>query len=226
MLEAFELFQPIEEQSRERVLCGFSTLAQIPRRIAGPRYVFAHFVFPEPPLLFGRNGELPAGHFADDPARQWADKSGYVDQVVYANRKVLAAIDRILAGSPTPPIIVLQSDHGSASSAWRWMYSDEGPPASGREPGLDLFLRERMGILNAYRLPPPAAAALYPTITPVNSFRVIFNACFGERYPLLADRSLFSRYAHPYWFIDVTDRVPWPAPAPAPRLAAGRKPAP
>lgn len=210
LLAAFDLFQPIEEQTRNRILCEFSTLEEIPRRVAGPRYVFAHFVFPETPLLFGRNGEPVVRRFPEDPVKQWGDKPGYVDQVVFANRKVTASIDRILAESRTPPIIVLQSDHGSASSAYTWMYGDEGPPATGREPGIDVFLRERMGILNVYHLP-KGARGLYPSISPVNSFRVILNEYFGESYPLLEDRSFFSRYAHPYQFIDVTERVAAPS---------------
>jgi hypothetical protein len=212
LLEAANFFQPIEKQSRERILCEFDRLAAIAREVPGPRYVFAHFVFPEPPFLFDRDGRPRPGANVDDPSRQSGDRAGYVDQIVFCNRKVLAAIDRILADSPTPPIIVVQGDHGPASKAWRWMYSDEGPPATGREPGIAPFFRERFGILNAYRVPPEAAARLYPSISPVNSFRVVLDACFGENLPLLADRSWFSRYAHPFWFVDVTATVAPAAP--------------
>ena len=217
VLEAIDFFQPIEEQSRERVLCEFDRLAEIPRLEPGPRYVFAHLVFPEPPFLFDRDGRPRPGSVATHPERQGGDRAGYVDQVIFANRKVLAAIDRILATSETRPIIVIQGDHGPASSAWRWMYSAAGPPATGREPGIDPFFRERFGILNAYLVPPVAASRLYPEISPVNSFRVILDACFGGRLPLLPDRSYFSRYAHPYWFVDVTSVV-----APPPAKASAR----
>jgi hypothetical protein len=47
-----------------------------------------------------------------------------------------------------------------------------------------------MAILNAYSVP-GGAPALYPSISPVNSFRVILNARFGESLPLLPDRSYF-----------------------------------
>ena len=56
-----------------------------------------------------------------------------------------------------PPVIIIQGDHGAAIT------SDRG----------------RMSILNAYYLPEDWHRALYPTITPVNSFRVVFNAFFG-----------------------------------------------
>ena len=226
LLEAADWFQPIERQSRERILCEFDRLAEIPRTDPAPRYVFAHFVFPEPPFLFDREGGPRRGSTANDAAAQSGDRAGYVDQVVFCNRKVLAAIDRILAASGTPPIVVVQGDHGPASSDWQWMYSNAGPPATGREPGLEPFLRERFGILNAYRVPPEAASRLYPEISPVNSFRVILEACFGERLPLLPDRSFFSRYAHPYWFVDVTSVVASGAAArPAATEAGERAPA-
>ena len=56
--------------------------------------------------------------------------------------------------------------------------------------GLDT--EARMAILNAYYLPGDGAKMLYPTITPVNSFRVVFNAYFGQEYPILPDTSLYS----------------------------------
>ena len=47
----------------------------------------------------------------------------------------------------------------------------------------------RLGILNAYLLPDGGAEALYASISPVNSFRVILNAYFGHSLPLLPDKS-------------------------------------
>ena len=58
-----------------------------------------------------------------------------------------------------------------------------------------------MGILNTYRLPDvdPEEAGLYQSISPVNSFRVIFNAYFGTDLPLLDDEVyIFDRQANLY----------------------------
>jgi hypothetical protein len=213
-LAPFGVFRVIERQTRRRILCSFEALAQIPRRIAGPRFVFAHLVLPEPPLLFGRNGEAVEPE-TSDADEQWKQKPLYVDQLIFASRRVLAAIDSILEESEAPPIIVLQSDHGSASGGYRWLYAREGPPPTGNEPGIDVFFRERTEILNAYLLP-GGAPELYPSISPVNSFRVVFNRFFGEHYPLLEDRTFFSRYASPYRLLDVTARVSAPASPPGP----------
>jgi hypothetical protein len=49
--------------------------------------------------------------------------------------------------------------------------------------------KDRFGILNAYYLPGINKDILYPTISPVNSFRIVFNQYFGAKLPLLPDRS-------------------------------------
>jgi hypothetical protein len=56
-----------------------------------------------------------------------------------------------------------------------------------------------MSNLNVYFLP-GAEKSLYPTITPVNTFRVIFNNYFGQNLQLLKDVSLYSDYEDPFNF--------------------------
>jgi hypothetical protein len=118
---------------------------------------------------------------------------------------IIHLVRTILSRSSSPPVIILQGDEGPY------------PKAAGRPDKQDEFrwrdlnpsqLRERSAILNAYHLPAARAAALYPTISPVNSFRVIFNTYFDTKLPLLRDRI----YRHdsenrPYSYADVTDTV-------------------
>ena len=66
-------------------------------------------------------------------------------------------------------------------------------------------VRERSGIFNAYLLP-GKDQALYLSISPVNTFRVIFNAVFGEPLTLAEDRSYYSTWNRPYAYTDVTNR--------------------
>ena len=195
---------------RERVMY---TLERLPdaARDPSPKFVFAHILAPHPPFVFDEAGgdvsprETPyflcdgndfAAHYGDDGRYV----RGYSDQVRFLNDRVLTAIDGILAHSERPPVILLQSDHGAGS---RLDYHD-----------LDATdMTERMGILHALHLPERAAFAPYPGISPVNSFRVIFNACFGASLPLLEDRAYFSTTDQPFRFIDVTDRVAAPRPS-------------
>ncbi|MCJ7608209.1 hypothetical protein MUP00_00870, partial [Candidatus Bathyarchaeota archaeon] len=67
------------------------------------------------------------------------------------------------------------------------------------------LLTERTGILNAYYLPADSRSKLYPSITPVNTFRLIFDSCFGTHYGLLPDRVHFSTYEDRFRFVDVTE---------------------
>ena len=46
----------------------------------------------------------------------------------------------------------------------------------------------QMKILNAYYLP-KGSEVLYPSISPVNTFRVVFNEYLGGNFPLLEDVS-------------------------------------
>ena len=72
----------------------------------------------------------------------------------------------------------------------------------------DKALQTHMGILNAYFLPEVKKDKLPSFITPVNTFRLIFNRYFGTTLPFLEDKSYIIRDTdHPYVFIDVTDRL-------------------
>src|SRR5215216_1973081 len=87
-------------------------------------------------------------------------------------------IQSILKNSSIPPIIsIIQGDHGPS-------HFDEAT---------------RMGNLNAYYFP-NAQPALYSSITPVNTFRLLFNTYFGTEFNLLKDTSYYSEYPYAYRF--------------------------
>jgi hypothetical protein len=132
-------------------------------QVPGPKFVFAHVRAPHEPYIFSADGD-----FLQD---QEDFIPGYRDQVRYINQRLLDIIDRILEASRIPPIIVIQGDHG------------------GDETKQDA---RRLHILNAYLLPPSAAERLYPSITPVNTFRLIFDSILGTEYGLLDDISYYS----------------------------------
>ena len=72
----------------------------------------------------------------------------------------------------------------------------------------DVYYNEVMRILNAYKFPGLAKTSLYPTITPVNSFRVFFNDYFKTQLPLLKDQSWCSPVrVRPYSWSDVTPKL-------------------
>ena len=161
---------PLDEL-RERILFVFDQLERVPE-LPSPKFVFVHILSPHPPFVFGPNGEKASfGQFETEPVSgEQRQLSAYADQVTYLNVRVLKAVEQILANSDVPPIIVIQGDHGWA----------------------DRNAEDKLSILNAYHLPDGGADRLYPTITPINSFRTIFDHYFDSNYGLLEDLSYFS----------------------------------
>jgi hypothetical protein len=160
---------PRDTRNRERIIFAFDKLGEL-GDVQGPKFVFAHIFAPHEPYVLGPDGETLDADISK--------VEGYPLQVQYVNRRVFEAVEKILAASEIPPIIVIQGDHGSYHT---------NPT-------------ERMTITNAYYLPNGGDQLLYPTITPVNTFRLIFNYYFGGDYELLEDKSFYSAYQTPFVF--------------------------
>lgn len=177
-------------EHREQILYVLNLLEEMPF-IDGPKFVMAHIIAPHGPFVFGPHGEFVTQTetftLKEDVFR--TDRhdylTGYHDQLLYLNSRVEQLVEEIKANSKTPPIIIIQGDHGPH----RGMTSD----------------RARMSILNAYYLPDGGDELLYPSISPVNSFRVIFNFYFGAGFELLPDVALVSGYGDPYEFVVVPE---------------------
>jgi hypothetical protein len=182
---------------RQRVEETFSTLSVLPQ-VSGPKFVYAHIISPHPPFVFDPEGNPlrpPRGYSmvdGDDFRGTWEEyQQGYAGQVQYINRLVEQTVDSILSQSATPPVIIIQGDHGPGGHL-KW-----------KSPG-DSCYAERTSILNAYYLPEEADSLLYPGITPVNSFRVVLNAYFGTRLEMLPDHTYFTSPLPGDAFIDIT----------------------
>jgi hypothetical protein len=169
-------------------LCIFSTLPEVQHRIEGPRFVYSHILLPHPPFLFGPEGEEICQGM---DGNNWENKGAYINQLAFTNKKTREVVDRILSESARPPIIIIQSDHGPFTS----MTKDE-------EVQID-----RMRNFEAYYLPDNGSEELYETVSPVNSFRIIFNRYFNASYPLLKDDSYYSSYVLPYQFKGLTSQL-------------------
>ena len=184
-----------QDVGRNRVINNFSSLAKM-HEIESKKFIFSHIVCPHPPYLFNRDGgSVPEAEFNMDEWGQ-AQKEYYLNQLIYVNKEVKGMIDEILSNSEIPPIIIIQADHGPRNTF-----------IEGRYPTDDMF-REGMRIFNALYIPCEGASdLLYESITPVNTFRVIFNICFNMDYELLDDRSYNSFEVEPYRFKDITEIV-------------------
>jgi hypothetical protein len=175
-------------------------LDEIPT-LPGPKFVFAHLLIPHDPYVFDADGSFM------DRAQVSAQgqPESYRRQLTYTNARMLRLIDRIVAGSGRDAIIVLQADEGPFPERYRaneWGFK-------WREAG-DAELEEKFGILFAMRVPGAnlEGAGFHDGITPVNTFRLIFNARFGTDLPLLPDRTwAHEDLYHFYDFFEITDRL-------------------
>jgi len=129
-------------------------------RSSQPKLFFIHSLVTHPPFVFTPSGKkLIDKNLNDNPKL-------YPHQIAYFNKQLQTIIKLILAESGNPPIIVIQGDHGSHFKG----------------------LEESQTILNAYYFPDKNYQNLYPSISPVNTFRVICNQYFNTDLPLLPDK--------------------------------------
>lgn len=199
-----ELANPFNQ--RRSIINHALDRAAVPRAHRGPVFAYMHILCPHPPFVFGPDGSpvRPRGYYtlADGTGpiiRAGGTREDYLrgfrDHTVFINGRILSAIDEIVAAAPEPVIIVLQSDHGPTSHDGEVQHTQIER------------VRERVPILNAYLVPDEIERQLYDEISPVNTFRLIFNYLGLGEYELLEDRSYVSSYSRPNEFFDVTDEV-------------------
>ncbi len=159
-----------------------------------PKFVFIHTDLPHAPYLFDENGnrlKLPAGLIPD-----WQPPLSHYKQWQFCIKECEKWIDQIQKATAGKAIIIVQSDHGSGLRM---------------KETVDWY-NERMRILNAYYLPGEnKKAALYKTITPVNTFRVVLNSYFDAKLPLLKDQSYCAPvWEKPFQWQEVTSEIRFP----------------
>ena len=210
VLRAFDIFikEPtsriFHQQHRDTILCQFGEITKIKQITEEPVFVFMHVLTPHEPFVFGPNGEEvdykytlgpnvetpfgPTYKFGLTPSEEI---KAYRDQVIYVTKILRQTIDNLLENSDNPPIIIIQSDTGPTINF---------PGITKKESDIG-----RLSIFNAYYFPNKEYNLLYNDITPVNSFRIVFDSQFQTNYGLLEDKSFFSTYEKLYRFIEITD---------------------
>ncbi len=181
-------FSPVADALDTRkahVIRELYVLDTLPKLTAedSPKFVYAHILIPHPPFVFSRQGvniTYPGNDGATPVGPTPKDyASGYRNQLDYINMRIIPILKEIIANSKNPPIIILQGDHGV-------------------DP-------KRSFILNAYYLPGDGSQGLYPSISPVNTFRLILNEYFGGDYTYLEDINYASNDSAPFDYHVVKD---------------------
>jgi len=165
-------------QHREGVKQQFARLAEVAGR-SGPKFVFLHMLVPHNPFVFGPNGE----EVVPDPMRSPAGY--YLDQIKFINKRILRIVRTIRISRRRLPVIIIQSDEGAAE--------EEAPRASfARFKARQLKMARaqvRYGILNTIAFPQGIPRGVPRGLSSVNTFRLVFNRCFGTSYAFLPDKS-------------------------------------
>lgn len=201
----YHLLQVIPNKSpkylhRQRILFTIDRLpdSHLEKR---PLFVFAHIIAPHPPFVLANDehfrmpSRIDILNFNDGfhyhmfvDSLQIEYRAKYIDQLKVLNKLILNMIDKLLLRKNI--VIVLQSDHGPGVLL-NWEYPDSNTFA------------ERLPILNAYFFSDSVDIPVYDSITPVNTFRLIFNYYFNFSLPPYQDKSYFSKWSSPYDFIAV-----------------------
>ena len=168
--------------------------------VPGPKYVFAHLVTTHPPYVHNADGSFTGrGQVAE-----LGQVESYTRQLTFANSRMLGFVDRVLRDDPGA-IVVLAADEGPFPERYRddeWGFD--------WEDATDAELEEKFGILFAMRVPGAdlEAEGFHDSITPVNTFRIIFNARFGTDLELLPDRTWAHENLYNFYdMFEITDRL-------------------
>jgi hypothetical protein len=189
---------------REHTLYQLDRLAEVGGR-PGPTFVFAHLLLPHSPWRFNADGSFPS---ADEIAARSRNEN-YLEHIKFTNDRILKVLDRLLdVPEADKPVILLQADEGEfpiefAQDQVNFDWLNASPNQ----------LQHKFGILNAFHLPgvDPASVGVHDRITPVNSFRIVFNAYFDAALPLLDDTTYLSPN-----YIRLFEFVPYRRPPPGP----------
>lgn len=162
----------------------FKELENISGEHQNPIFVFCHILLPHLPFAFDENGDSPLEEDDVMLVNLYDEKQidRYRIQISALNNLLKKAVQVILTKSQKPPIIIIQSDHGSFFLGRSIAYK----PLN--ENLYQLEMKERMSNFSAFYLPYEGKNNLYDTMSNVNTFRIILDHYFGTKFGKLEDK--------------------------------------
>lgn len=145
-----------------------------------PTLTLGYIQSPHTLFLYDEEGNMNP----EADTQNWSDPKFYLGQLRYTNRRILQAVDNILAEDPDA-VIILQSDHG-ARLGYHMAELYGAPYAPEKET---LY---QQNILNCVYL-----GESTPDITGLsgtNTLRLVLNAVYGMDYEMLPDPTGFVNY--------------------------------
>ena len=136
-----------------------------------PRFVYAHLMLPHDPFYFDSSGNLVSDTLILQGKLN--REEAYISQLKYCNKILEKMIRSSVKKNNRERVVVIEGDHGFG-------YHDD-PKKAERE----------FSNLNALYFSDLDYQGLYPTISPVNTFRLVLNKYFCFNLPLLTDSCFF-----------------------------------
>ena len=188
-----------EGEMRQVTVCALDEFSGVSEQFDEPVFAWVHVMMPHPPWIFGPNGEhVTPGKpllITDNPEFRdsgWEPKRQYIQQVQFANKKIVQVVENILEKNSNT-IIIIHGDHGTA-----WDVNWFEPTKE------DVY--QRLRNFDAIYFPDKEKRdLLLDNRTLVNTFRTIFNAYYDSNYELLENKMYWGWNAKPYYFEEVTN---------------------
>ena len=196
----------------DRTLFALNSLPKVAQQRDQPAFVFCHMLSPHPPYLFDEQGKEVDLHgqylLADMTAFTscfdydlTVYRDAYREQLAFMNQRLIQMVDEIQS-SDREAIIIIQGDHGPRMGFGHRIREWQN---------VEWRFRESFSILNAICMPSDSSdknssrkpdSNFYPSMTPVNTFRLIFNELFDAELAMEDDTSFLEQN---YKFSDLTD---------------------
>jgi hypothetical protein len=187
LLRLFEWGEP--RVVRRHVTRTFAAIARTPA-LREPVFTFAHVLKPHSPYVFDRNCRPASPRPGGNRSKQ--EGASYVEQVQCVNHLVLVLVTTLLRTSEVPPVILLQSDHGSKT-----LLFDKAE--DGRQIAL-AAAKERLGAFGAYYLPDRGSRVFGDSVTVVNVMGHVLRYYLGAALPREREDMYLSGDPAPYAF--------------------------
>jgi len=136
--------------------------------IVSPKFVYIHLIIPHAPFMFDEKGNV-------NVPTAYNNYTYYLDNYNFSIYLATKMVTNILsnASPKTPPVIILQSDHGLRNSSSSFVGQLENFP--------DEY---KTSILYALRLPGYEPSFSTQEMDPINTFPIVFNHLFNAGIPL------------------------------------------
>jgi Sulfatase len=132
-----------------------------------PHFVYGHIMVPHEPPLFDTTGSF----LSYDEVLHASMFDTYTAQIRYANSLIREIVSTIKAHNKPNTIIIIEGDHGFG------FYSHDSIP------------KFAFANMNAIYFPDKDYSRVYDSLSPINTFRIVFDQFFKQRYPMLKDTS-------------------------------------